>query len=164
MSRRVIFQPAIAALALLAAGCAVGPEYQGAKPVTPGAFGETTRQNQAGVASRARSTAPDPRWWRAFNSPQLDSLIERAIAGNLSLQQTVLRIAGAREQITQAGGAFYPAVNGNLRATRQQLGLKGELKSHDVYGQLDDVDPPIAGASGPPTQPTSRHQVSLTSP
>jgi outer membrane protein TolC len=60
-----------------------------------------------------------------FGSPQLDSLVERAIAGNLSLQQTVLRIAGAREQINQAGGAFYPSVNGNLQATRQQLGLEG---------------------------------------
>lgn len=161
MSRRAIFRPAVTALALLAAGCAVGPDYQRAKPVTPGAFGETARQNDAGVASRARATAPDPRWWRSFNSPQLDSLIERAIAGNLSLQQTVLRIAGAREQITQAGGAFFPAVNGNLSATRQQLGLKGELKSHDVYGQLDDVDPQISSALGPLTQPINLYQGSF---
>ncbi|EMD9272130.1 efflux transporter outer membrane subunit [Cronobacter malonaticus] len=161
MSRRVTFRFTLTALALLLAGCAVGPDYQRPQPVTPGAFGETARQNAPDVTSKARSTAPDPRWWRTFKSPQLDSLIERAIAGNLSLQQTVLRIAGAREQINQAGGAFFPAVNGNVRATRQQLGLEGELKSHDVYGQLDAVDPQISSALGPLTQPINLYQGSF---
>ncbi|EOI3550897.1 efflux transporter outer membrane subunit [Cronobacter turicensis] len=161
MSGRVTFPLSLTALALLLAGCAVGPDYQPPSPVTPGAFGETARQNAPDVASKARNTAPDPRWWRTFKSPQLDSLIERAIAGNLSLQQTVLRIAGAREQINQAGGAFFPAVNGNLRATRQQLGLEGELKSHDVYGQLNNVDPQISSALGPLTQPINLYQGSF---
>jgi NodT family efflux transporter outer membrane factor (OMF) lipoprotein len=107
------------------------------------------------------SQAVNPRWWTSFQSPQLNSLIERAIAGNLSLQQTVLRIAGAREQINQAGGAFLPAVNGSVKATRQQLGLEGELKSHDVYGQLDNVDPQIAGALGALTQPVNLYQGSF---
>ncbi len=73
----------------------------------------------------------------------------------------MLRIAGAREQINQAGGAFFPAVNGNVRATRQQLGLEGELKSHDVYGQLDAVDPQISSALGPLTQPINLYQGSF---
>ncbi|ELY4669756.1 efflux transporter outer membrane subunit [Cronobacter muytjensii] len=161
MYGRVTFPLSLMAVALLLAGCAVGPDYRAPEPVTPGAFGETARQNAPDVASKARSTAPDPRWWRTFNSPQLDSLIERAIAGNLSLQQTVLRIAGAREQINQAGGAFFPAVNGNVRATRQQLGLEGELKSRDVYGQLDAVDPQISSALGPLTQPINLYQGSF---
>ncbi|KHG49352.1 hypothetical protein T636_A1498 [Enterobacter hormaechei subsp. xiangfangensis] len=38
--------------------------------------------------------------------PDDNGTLIRAIAGNLTLQQTVLRIAGAREQINQAGGAF----------------------------------------------------------
>jgi outer membrane protein TolC len=73
----------------------------------------------------------------------------------------VLRIAGAREQINQAGGAFYPSVNGNLQATRQQLGLEGELKSHGVYDQLDNVDPELRGALGPLTQPINLYQGSF---
>ena len=40
-------------------------------------------------------------------------------------------------------------MNGNLQATRQQLGLEGELKSHGVYDQLDNVDPELRGALGP---------------
>ena len=155
MSRRGV---SLTFFSLWLAGCSVGPDYQQPSPQTP------THWNDPGdktVASQAVSQAVNPRWWTSFQSPQLNSLIERAIAGNLSLQQTVLRIAGAREQINQAGGAFLPAVNGSVKATRQQLGLEGELKSHDVYGQLDNVDPQIAGALGALTQPVNLYQGSF---
>ena len=145
-------------LMLLLAGCAVGPDYQPPAPQTPTTWNDP---GDASVKSQTQSSAVNPRWWKTFGSAQLDSLVERAIAGNLSLQQTVLRIAGAREQINQAGGAFYPSVNGNLQATRQQLGLEGELKSHGVYDQLDDVDPDLKGALGPLTQPINLYQGSF---
>ncbi|WLI78441.1 efflux transporter outer membrane subunit [Kosakonia sp. H02] len=145
-------------LSLWLAGCAVGPDYQAPQPQTPARWNDP---GDASVNSQATSQAINPRWWKTFKSPQLDSLIERAIAGNLSLQQTVLRIAGAREQINQAGGAFLPSVNGSLQATRQQLGIEGELKSHDVYGQLNDVDPAISGALGALTQPVNLYQGSF---
>lgn len=155
MHRR--FTPTLTLLALLT-GCSVGPDYQQPAPQTPGSWHDSANSR---VASRTRSDAVNPRWWTTFHSPQLNSLIERAIAGNLSLQQTVLRIAGAREQINQARGAFFPAVNGNVQATRQQLGLKGELESHDVYSQLDEVDPALRGALGPLTQPINLYQGSF---
>lgn len=143
---------------MLLVGCAVGPDYQQPAPLA------TTHWNDKGdsaVKSQTSSAATNPRWWKTFGSPQLDSLIERAIAGNLTLQQTVLRIAGAREQINQAGGAFFPSVNGNVQATRQQLGLEGELKSHGVYEQLNNVDPELRGALGPLTQPINLYQGSF---
>ena len=150
--------PSLTLLALLLAGCAVGPDYQQPAPPATSHFNDPGDRS---VASQTTSQAVNPRWWTTFNSPQLNSLIERAIAGNLSLQQTVLRIAGAREQINQAGGAFLPAVNGNVQATRQQLGIEGELKSHDVYGQLDDLDPELQGALGTLTQPVNLYQGSF---
>ncbi|WP_318357909.1 efflux transporter outer membrane subunit [Enterobacter sp.] len=150
--------PSLTLLALLLAGCAVGPDYQQPAPPATSHFNDPGDRS---VASQTTSQAVNPRWWTTFNSPQLNSLIERAIAGNLSLQQTVLRIAGAREQINQAGGAFLPAVNGNVQATRQQLRIEGELKSHDVYGQLDDLDPELQGALGTLTQPVNLYQGSF---
>lgn len=155
MTRRCL---SVTFLSLWLAGCAVGPDYQAPKPQTPARFNDP---GDASAPSQASSQAVNPRWWKTFQSPQLDSLIERAIAGNLSLQQTVLRIAGAREQINQAGGAFLPAVNGSLQATRQQLGIEGELKSHDVYGQLQDADPQIRNALGALTQPVNLYQGSF---
>ncbi|MDK7853961.1 hypothetical protein QP626_15100, partial [Enterococcus faecalis] len=65
-------------------------------------------------------------------------------------QQTVLRIAGAREQINQAGGAFFPSVNGHVQATRQQLGLESvsaeTLDARWAGGpEGDDVEGALAG-------------------
>lgn len=155
-----MIDPRLASLILFTTltGCSVGPDYQPPAPQTPTKWNDP---GDNGVASKVNTTAMNPRWWTSFGSPQLDSLIERAIAGNLSLQQTVLRIAGAREQINQAGGAFYPSVNGNLQATRQQLGLEGELKSQGAYDQLDNVDPELKGALGPLTQPVNLYQGSF---
>jgi len=125
-------------LTTLLAGCAVGPDYQPPRPQTPGSFHALSSQE----TSKPLAAAPNPLWWRSFNDPQLNSLIDRAISGNLSLQQAVLRIAGAREQLAQARGGLFPALNGSAKVTRQQLGLKGLLKSNGVY---DRVDNDIAG-------------------
>ena len=78
------------------------------------------------------------RWWKNFNDPQLDSLIQRAIAGNLTLQQAMLRIAGAREQVNEATGGFFPTLSAQASYARQQVGLKGLLKSHGVYDNLNE--------------------------
>jgi NodT family efflux transporter outer membrane factor (OMF) lipoprotein len=129
------FQPSLTllALSLLLAGCAVGPDYQPPQAQTPGSYHGLPSQQ----ASKPLAAATNPLWWKSFNDPQLDSLIERAIAGNLTLQQSVLRIAGAREQLAQARGGLYPSLNGSAKVTRQQLGLKGLLKSNGVYDQVD---------------------------
>ncbi|MGV2879149.1 efflux transporter outer membrane subunit [Pantoea vagans] len=138
-------------LALGLAGCAVGPDYQAPKPVVPGSYNTLDSQE----ASKPQTAAINSRWWHSFNDPQLDSLIERAIAGNLSLQQTVLRIAGAREQLTQAQGSLFPSLSGSAKVTRQQLGLKGLLESN---GATDQLDSNVASQLNGLTQPVNLYQ------
>ncbi len=154
--------PTAIALAFLTAGCSVGPDYQEPKPQTPGEY-HGAREALASDNTSIRATAPDARWWRHFNSPELNRLVERAISGNLTLQQTVLRIAGAREQINQAQGAWFPTVNGGAGYTRQQLGLEGELKSHGVYDRINDIDPALKNSLGPLTKPINLYQGSFDS-
>ncbi|WP_313679959.1 efflux transporter outer membrane subunit [Pantoea vagans] len=141
-------------LALGLAGCAVGPDYQAPKPVVPGSYNTLDSQE----ASKPQTAAINSRWWHSFNDPQLDSLIERAIAGNLSLQQTVLRIAGAREQLTQAQGSLFPSLSGSAKVTRQQLGLKGLLESN---GATDQLDSNVASQLNGLTQPVNLYQGSF---
>ncbi|QCR35640.1 efflux transporter outer membrane subunit [Nissabacter sp. SGAir0207] len=142
--------------ALALAGCAVGPDYQPPRAQTPTAFKDVQTPTEA--SSKALAASPDPAWWRNFRDPQLDSLIARAINGNLTLQQTVLRIAGAREQVTQAQGAFFPSVNANASVNRQQLGLEGILKAHDVRGQLEENEPGSGEILDSATQPVTLFQ------
>jgi multidrug efflux system outer membrane protein len=94
---------AAAAMALLLAGCVVGPDYHApaparlgvpanyAPPVTPPASGEP---------------APVPAdlavWWRQLDDPLLTDLIGRATAGNLRIAQSLARLAQAREARIEA--------------------------------------------------------------
>ncbi|MFE8118418.1 efflux transporter outer membrane subunit [Brenneria goodwinii] len=146
----------MAALLTLSA-CSVGPDYQAPTPATPGKFNDIASDG----ASKPQAAATDPSWWKSFNDPQLDSLIDRAIAGNLTLQQAVLRIAGSRQQLNQARGAWLPSVDGSASAKRQQLGLKGLLESHHVYNQVDQSAPELHSALDSLTQPVGLYQGSF---
>lgn len=150
-------RPALLTVALLLAGCAVGPDYQPPKPQTPGSWRDLASQ----AASKPQTSATQSSWWRSFNDPQLDSLIERAIAGNLTLQQAVLRIAGAREQLSQARGGLFPSLNGNVSARRQQLGAKGLLESGGAYNQVDQNAAELRSSLDSLTQPINLYQGSF---
>lgn len=50
-------------------------------------------------------------WWRAFDDAQLDTLIQRALKQNLTLQQATLRLRGARALQHRAGTQFMPQLN-----------------------------------------------------
>lgn len=67
------------------------------------------------------SPSPD-RWWTQFNSPELDLLVDRAMAGNLTLRQIQARLAQAEMLAVQSGAARYPTLDasGDLSATRRR--------------------------------------------
>ncbi|WP_075180821.1 efflux transporter outer membrane subunit [Pantoea sp. 1.19] len=144
-------------LALLLGGCAVGPDYRAPDSPLPYRW----QALDATAASRPTAGQPQTQWWRSFNDPQLNRLMGRAITGNLSLQQTVLRIAGAREQLAQARGGYLPSVQGNVGYTRQQLGLKGELESQGVYQRANEVNPALGEALDGLTKPVNLYQGSF---
>lgn len=134
ISTRSLARPlSLLTLALWLAGCAVGPDYEAPKPQLPGGYHLMDAQQ----ASKTAPGAVNTRWWQTFNDPQLNSLIDRAVEGNLTLQQAVLRIAGARQELAQARGGLFPSLNGSAKVTRQQLGLEGLLKANGATDQLD---------------------------
>jgi NodT family efflux transporter outer membrane factor (OMF) lipoprotein len=90
-------------LGLLAfTGCTIGPDFQ--QPKT------TVAPNwQESVDPRVSTTEATYRaWWKAFNDPVLDRLIERAYRENLSLRQAGVRVLQARAQLGVAVGEIYP--------------------------------------------------------
>jgi outer membrane protein TolC len=54
------------------------------------------------------ATAPDAEWWKSFNDPALDRLIDLAYGQNLTLQVAGLRILEARARLGYAHGQRYP--------------------------------------------------------
>lgn len=59
--------------------------------------------------NRVKSEAGDYRnWWRTFNDPLLDRLIDRAYRENLTLRAAGVRVLEARAQLGIAVGEFFP--------------------------------------------------------
>jgi NodT family efflux transporter outer membrane factor (OMF) lipoprotein len=90
--------------ALTLAGCAVGPTYE--RPDVKLNANWVEQQD----SRFATQSAPDAEWWKSFNDPVLNNLIELAYGQNLSLQVTGLRILEARARLGYAHGQRYPQV------------------------------------------------------
>jgi NodT family efflux transporter outer membrane factor (OMF) lipoprotein len=89
-------------LGLFMSGCAVGPDF-----VRPDAPAEE-EWIDSDVPQIKTDEADLTDWWKVFNDPILDSLIETAYRQNLPLQIAGLRIMEARAQLGVAVGFQYP--------------------------------------------------------
>jgi NodT family efflux transporter outer membrane factor (OMF) lipoprotein len=109
------FARAASMLGVLAlGGCAVGPKYT--RPDVT--VGEDWREaGDPNIATRAEA---DASWWKAFNDPALDRLVDLTRRQNLPLQIAGLRIVEARAQLGIATGRQFPQLQeafGSLIAT-----------------------------------------------
>lgn len=68
---------------------------------------------------------PDKRWWRIFHSPELNQLIEEALANNPSLQEIRSRITAAKEEAIVTRSLLFPLVFFDASLTRQYLSKNG---------------------------------------
>lgn len=116
--------------ALLAA-CKVGPSFNEPHEAVPEQF-SGVQGTSDGAPATLPGTEPDSFWWRQFHDPELDALESRASAGNLNLQAAYLRIVEARTQVMAARAQGLPALNASASYSREQLGLKGIIKSQHV--------------------------------
>ncbi len=65
--------------------------------------------------------AVDAEWWKSFQDPALDRLIELAYQQNLPLQVSGLRIAEARAQVGIALGDQFPEIDAVGAITKEQV-------------------------------------------
>ncbi len=88
-------------------GCiTVGPDYFSPEQVMPDAW----HQELTGGLTEGEASLET--WWKALNDPVLDSLIERASAGNLDLQEAAARVMEAQARRGIATGERFPDING----------------------------------------------------
>jgi len=89
-------------LALPLVGCVQAP------PTTPSQR-EIVPATLGLGAEPAPQAAPD--WWKAFNDPQFDRLMDQMLAGNPTLQGALARIRAAEAEVSSARSLQYPNVN-----------------------------------------------------
>lgn len=107
---------ALAAMALLPAACTVGPNFS--RPTVAETAGYANISGRAAVAE-----GPELRWWQAFGSAQLDALVDRALAGNRSLEASNATLERARQRVIAVAGARLPQVDGNARIEHEKVNL-----------------------------------------
>jgi multidrug efflux system outer membrane protein len=108
--------PLVAALVL--AGCATAlPDLPSALD-TPPQFKEQTRQNEHWTIAQPAQAQHQGTWWKAFNDPVLDALVERAGAGNTSIQEAGARLAQARALVRGARADRTPQIGLGAAADR----------------------------------------------
>ena len=114
--------------ALLAAGCAAGPNFK--PPPAPSVKGYTEAPLQpiaatpglaGGEAQHFQPAAGIPAdWWRLFHSKSLDALIAAALANNSDLKAAQAALQVAYENVLAQRGAFLPALSASMGASRQK--------------------------------------------
>ncbi len=153
-------QLAIAALVLVATGCAVGPKYQ--RPTTPDV--SSYKELEGWVPAAPADALERGPWWQLFGDPLLDQLAARVEVSNQNVALAVGAYAQARALVREQRAALFPSVTLNSGATRSrssgnlstgapgrtgdnyQLSIGGSWEP-DVWGRLDRaVDGATAGA------------------
>ena len=104
------------AVAALAAGCAVGPDYHRPSAEVPASWQPEAPWHEAAPGD----TALKGDWWELFQDPQLNPLVEKALAGNQNLQVAAARLQQAQAQLTIARSALFPAVELSGSASRSK--------------------------------------------
>lgn len=122
---------AISAVALLTSCTTVGPDFQ-----RPDAAGGTAGYAMAGdpsassVTNLSSSSAAARQWWTAFNSPELNALVEQALKGNPTLQaaDAALVRVQALEQAQRGDSGLQVNATGSAERERintSSFGIEG---------------------------------------
>ena len=117
------------AVTAILSGCAVGPTFRAPAPpavetYTPEKLPSQTESTPAPGGEAQTFVAGGDiagRWWSAFGSPQLDALIDTAMANypDIAAQQAALR--EARDNLRAQQGALFPQVQGSASAQREKI-------------------------------------------
>ncbi|MDB6067901.1 MAG: NodT protein [Pedosphaera sp.] len=113
----------LALLAVVAGGCAVGPNYQRPQVSTPAHWSEPLA---GGETNRTSSVTA---WWKNFNDPELDSLVDRAVKANLDLKVAEARVREARAQYRVTAADFGPSVGSSASYARERQSMHQPLIS-----------------------------------
>ena len=89
-------------LALLASGCAVGPHYKSPEPANV--------KFHAADANLETDAPFNARWWKQFEDPVLDSLVDRTLSSNNSIRIARARLAESRAIFDERKLDRYPTV------------------------------------------------------
>ena len=119
----------VAACALSACGVAkLGPDYQRPTIEVPSSL------PAPGTATQVNWLA----WWKGFNDPVLDALLQEAAANGQDLALSTARMAEARAVLDQNQSNFYPTVDLSVSSTRRRTSQNASTFNPNVGAFSND--------------------------
>jgi NodT family efflux transporter outer membrane factor (OMF) lipoprotein len=111
---------------LAVSACAVGPDFhQPAAPalnaITPSALPAQTIAADGKPQRFVSGADIAGDWWSLFHSPELNSLINAALAHNPNLQAWQQTLIEAQENVRAEQGSFLPSLSGSFQAERERV-------------------------------------------
>ncbi|MES0199336.1 efflux transporter outer membrane subunit [Mesorhizobium sp. M0011] len=98
---------------VLLAGCVVGPDYQTPILAMPASWSGQKPTKPAQPAQLSK-------WWQRLRDPELNTLVEEAVAGNLDVATAKARIREARASYRQSAGTLLPSAEGSGSVSRNK--------------------------------------------
>jgi len=105
-------------LLTLAAGCAVGPEYE-----RPDVTAVPSAYAAASAPASADSVGAPSAWWLDFGVPEVDALVREALAANPDVAAAAARVMEARARLQGARSTRVPSVEIGGSASRSKMTL-----------------------------------------
>jgi NodT family efflux transporter outer membrane factor (OMF) lipoprotein len=115
----------------------VGPDY-----VPPDTSVSATWHTQFKEGLTAEEMDPQAlaAWWTTLNDPELSSLIDRAVLGNLDLKKALARVREARARRGMAKADLFPTLDATGSATWSRTSKDtGTGKTNDLYATSFDA-------------------------
>lgn len=134
MIRRSLVTALLSATALSA--CAVGPSYQAPGPIASaqGAF-------VSAEPTVATAEAPPGDWWRLFQDPTLDGLVEEALVANKDVAIAAANLSRVRAVLSETRAGLLPSttVSASGQRVRDQNPVSGQFGEADAYSAGFDM-------------------------
>ena len=147
MKQTIFLKGLGAGLAGLLGGCADMlhiADYQRPDAPAKSAWSKPAATNTAATVSAAATISPQ--WWSEFRDPMLDSLVNRAVAGNFDLKILAARIEVASAQVAEVRAGALPTADLGAgasfeRSTGQKFSKQFSLGTQvswdiDVWGRV----------------------------
>src|SRR5580704_28144 len=129
--RRVVL--VAGATMLLLSGCMVGPDYRSPIMKLPAQWGDSDERPRS---RRDPGQAVElAQWWRSFNDPILNELIDQALVSNLDEKIALSRIREERAYLVISRAGLFPTIDLAGSYTRQRY------SANTPFGEFPNVLP-----------------------
>lgn len=110
------FRLSMMALALLIAGCAVGPDYKRPTVETPSAY----KEDPLWTSADPKDLAPRGAWWEVFGDPTLNELAAKVASAKQDIQQAQAQYRQALAAVSVTRAAYAPTIDADASTQRSR--------------------------------------------